>query len=229
MARACWTAGATARPISTGRSTPASSTPTCARRPKWPRWSTRSAMSRSVISPARWRSSIQSGAARSSGWAMRADAHRGVYRLQVALGAAGVGGAALALGAGVSSVRVAPAAAHRLEVAGLRFTYPAVNAAAAVLLALAALGAAVLVVMARAAAHQVRAQRRLVRTLHRATPLPGHPAVAVIDAPVPMAFCAGWLHPRVYVSTAALRVLSRDELAAVLAHEQHHRALRDPL
>jgi hypothetical protein len=160
---------------------------------------------------------------------MRTDAHRGVYRLQVALGAAGVGGAALALGVGVSSVRVAPAAAHRLDVAGLRFTYPAINAAAAVLLALAALGAAVLVVMARAVAHQVRAHRRLVRTLPHATPLPGHPAVAVIEASVPMAFCAGWLHPRVYVSTAALRVLSREELEAVLAHEQHHRALRDPL
>jgi BlaR1 peptidase M56 len=160
---------------------------------------------------------------------MSADAHRGVYRLQVALGAAGVSGAVLALGAGVSSVRVAPAAAHRLDVAGLRFTYPAINAAAAVLLALAALGAAVLVVMARAAAQQVRAHRRLVRTLPGARPLPGHPAVAVIDADMPMAFCAGWLRPRVYVSTAALRVLSRDELQAVLAHEQHHRALRDPL
>jgi hypothetical protein len=160
---------------------------------------------------------------------MRTDGHRGVFRLQVALGAAGLGGAALALGAGVSSVRVTPAAAHRLDVAGLRFTYPAINAAAVVLLALAALGGAVLVVMARAAAQQLRAHRRLVRTLPRATPLPGHPAVAVIDATVPMAFCAGWLHPRVYVSTAALRVLSRDELEAVLAHEQHHRALRDPL
>jgi hypothetical protein len=81
---------------------------------------------------------------------VRPDAHRGVYRLQLALGAAGLGGAVLALGAGVSSVHVAPAAAHRLDVAGLRFTYPAVNVAAAVLLGLAVLGAAVLLVTARA-------------------------------------------------------------------------------
>jgi BlaR1 peptidase M56 len=160
---------------------------------------------------------------------MRTDAHLGVFRLQVALGAAGLSGAALAVGAGVSSVRVAPAAAHRLDVAGLRFTYPAINAAAAILFALAALGAAVLLVMARAAVHQVRAHRRLVRTLPRSTPLRGDPAVTVIDAAVPLAFCAGWLRPRVYVSTAALHVLSGEELAAVLAHEQHHRALRDPL
>ena len=44
-----------------------------------------------------------------------------------------------------------------------------------------------------------------------------------------MAFCAGWLRPRVYVSTAVLDRLSSAELRAVLAHEQHHGALRDPL
>jgi BlaR1 peptidase M56 len=53
--------------------------------------------------------------------------------------------------------------------------------------------------------------------------------VAVIDAAVPMAFCAGWLRPRVFVSTAALRLLSGAELDAVLAHEHHHLAVRDPL
>ena len=41
----------------------------------------------------------------------------------------------LALGAGARTVHVAPDAAHRLDLAGLRLTYPAVNAAAAVLLA----------------------------------------------------------------------------------------------
>ena len=51
----------------------------------------------------------------------------------------------------------------------------------------------------------------------------------VIDAAAPLAFCAGWLRPRVYVSTAVLDRLSDAELRAVLAHEQHHGALRDPL
>ena len=44
-----------------------------------------------------------------------------------------------------------------------------------------------------------------------------------------MAFCAGWLRPRVYVSTAVVDRLSDTELVAVLAHEQHHGVLRDPL
>jgi hypothetical protein len=51
----------------------------------------------------------------------------------------------------------------------------------------------------------------------------------VVDAATPLAFCAGWLRPRVYVSAAVLERLSDGELRAVLAHEQHHGALRDPL
>jgi hypothetical protein len=151
------------------------------------------------------------------------------WRLQVALGATGLAGSALVLALGVRSVHVAPAAAHRLDVAGAHFTYPAINAAAIVLLALAALGAVVLIVTVRAACQQFRAHRRLVRALPVAGPLPDHPAVSVIEAGVPLAFCAGWLRPRVYLSTAAMERLSDRELHAVLAHEQHHRALRDPL
>src|SRR4029079_12347833 len=44
-----------------------------------------------------------------------------------------------------------------------------------------------------------------------------------------MAFRAGWLRPRVYGATAVLARLPATELAAVLAHEQHHGVLRDPL
>ena len=42
----------------------------------------------------------------------------GLYRLQLALGGAGLGACALVLAAGVSSVHVAPDAAHRLDVGG---------------------------------------------------------------------------------------------------------------
>ena len=45
----------------------------------------------------------------------------------------------------------------------------------------------------------------------------------------PLAFCAGLLHPRVYVSTGAVQRLSEDELAAVVEHEAHHARRRDPL
>ena len=151
------------------------------------------------------------------------------YRLQLALGGAGLGACALVLAAGVSAVHVHPAAAHRLDVAGLRLTYPAVNVAALILLALAALGAAVLIVTVRAAARQLRAHRRLMRALPVVARLPGNPSVSVVDAAAPLAFCAGWLRPRVYVSEPVLERLSDRELRAVLAHEAHHGALRDPL
>jgi hypothetical protein len=149
-----------------------------------------------------------------------------VYRLQMAIGGTGLAAAAGALGLGVSAVRVAPADAHRLSVGGLRFTYPALNAAAALLLAVAALGAAVLVVTVRATIRHLRAHRRLVKAL----PVAGvHEDATVIEASTPLAFCAGWLRPRIFVSRAAVEQLSAAELDAVLAHERHHRARRDPL
>jgi Zn-dependent protease with chaperone function len=153
----------------------------------------------------------------------------GPYRLQLALGGAGLAASVLALAAGVSTVHVQPAGAHQTDVAGLAFTYPTVNAAAAVLMALALLGAVVLLVAVLAAVRQVRAHRRLIRALPVTGALPGHPSVVVVAADTPMAFCAGWLRPRVYVSTAVLDRLSPGELRAVLAHEQRHGALRDPL
>jgi bla regulator protein blaR1 len=149
-----------------------------------------------------------------------------VYRLQMALGGTGLAAAAGALGLGVSAVRVAPADAHRMSVGGLRFTYPALNVAAAILLAFAALGAAVLVVTVRATIRHLRAHRRLVRAL----PVVGsHADATMIETATPLAFCAGWLRPRIFVSRAAVEQLSAAELDAVLAHERHHRARRDPL
>jgi bla regulator protein blaR1 len=153
----------------------------------------------------------------------------GPYRLQLALGGAGLAASVLVLAAGVRAVHVQPAAAHRTDVAGLALTYPTLNAAAAVLMVLALLGAVVLLVTIFAAVRQVRAHRRLIRALPVTGALPGHASVLVVAADAPMAFCAGWLRPRVYVSTAVLDRLSNTELRAVLAHEAHHGALRDPL
>lgn len=154
---------------------------------------------------------------------------RRLYGLQVMVSGAGLAGCALVLAAAVSAVHVAPAAAHRLDVGGVRFTYPAVNAAAVVLLGLAALGTAVLFVSVCGTWRQLRAHRRLVRALPVAGPLPGHPTVCVVEVATPLAFCAGWMRPRIYVSTGTLERLSESELRAVLAHEHHHRARRDPL
>jgi hypothetical protein len=152
-----------------------------------------------------------------------------LYRLQLVLGGAGLAVCAIVLGAGVRAVHVSPARAHRADVGGLSFAYPAVNAAAVVLLALAAVGAAVLVSGATATWRQVRGYRRLVRALPSGRPLAGDHSVLVVQTSAPLAFCAGWVRPRVYISSGALERLSPSEVRAVLAHEQHHGALRDPL
>ena len=152
-----------------------------------------------------------------------------VFRLQAALGIGGLGAAGAAVVVAADSVHRTAQGAHHVAIADLQFTYPAVNAAAAILLALAALGAAVLATVVRAAWRQLHGHRRFMHELPLLGPLPGHPGVTVIDDPSPQAFCAGYLRPSVYVSRGALELLSEAELAAVLSHEDRHRSTRDPL
>jgi hypothetical protein len=124
---------------------------------------------------------------------------------------------------------VAGDAAPGLDLGGAHLTYPVLNVAAALLLGLAIVGAAVLLVALGLAWRQARATRRLIRTLPVVRVLAHQRPVLVIDAAAPMAFCAGWLRPRVYVSTGVLERLTEPELRAVLAHEHQHGIVRDPL
>jgi hypothetical protein len=57
----------------------------------------------------------------------------------------------------------------------------------------------------------------------------GGRSVTVIAGSRPMAFCAGLLRPRIYLSEGALGRLGGGELSAIVAHEAHHAARRDPL
>lgn len=58
----------------------------------------------------------------------------------------------------------------------------------------------------------------------------GHPiTVRVLDTASAVAFTAGLLRPRIYLSSALLRALSPDELEATLLHEATHVTRRDPL
>jgi Peptidase family M48 len=89
------------------------------------------------------------------------------------------------------------------------------------------------VVMARAVSslvRQVAAHRAFVRALpvRSQCVLDGH-VVRVVPGRALRAFCAGLLRPAVYVSEGTLRGVSGPELRAILAHEDHHRARRDPL
>ena len=155
--------------------------------------------------------------------------HRLVFRVQLALGAVGLIGASTAVVTAAASVHHDPSQAHDVVILGGHFTYPAVNAAAVVLLALAALGLAVVTILVLATWRQLRAYRHFVGDVRILGPLPGHPDVTVIADQTPQAFCAGYLRPRIYVSAGALELLAPDEIAVVVLHEKHHLSARDPL
>lgn len=51
----------------------------------------------------------------------------------------------------------------------------------------------------------------------------------VVDVAAPLAFCYGYLRPRILVSRGLVAALPRRELAALLLHEREHLRQRDPL
>ena len=53
--------------------------------------------------------------------------------------------------------------------------------------------------------------------------------ITVILSGESLAFCAGFLHPRIHVSSGLIERLSLRQLEAVLLHEEYHRQRRDPL
>jgi Peptidase family M48 len=154
--------------------------------------------------------------------------HR-VFGVALVLGTGGLGLAAAAVIAGIVSVHHESVGAPQVALSGIRFTYPSVNGAAALLLLLAILGAGVLRVALRSVWRQCRAFRGFSARVGPVESLPRAPGVRVIADAGAQAFCAGYLRPVVYVSRRTVDLLSEDELDAVLAHEQHHRRLRDPL
>jgi hypothetical protein len=155
--------------------------------------------------------------------------HPRVFGLALALGTGGLGLTAAAVVAAAVSVHHESAGAPQLALTGIDFTYPAVNGAAVLLLTLAILGTAVLKVALASTWRQHRAYRAFTAHVGPIEPLGRVPGVNVITDSRPQAFCAGYLRPSVYVSRRTVDLLTDDELDAVLAHEHHHRRLRDPL
>jgi Zn-dependent protease with chaperone function len=154
--------------------------------------------------------------------------HPVVLPAALLLAGAGTVASTAPVGAAIASVHRASAATDRLDVAGFAFSYPRLNAAAWVLLGLALMGVSAIAVALRAGLRQRRAYGRFLAGLEVIGNL-SDPRVVVIADPRPQAFCAGYLRPRVYISQAALKLLGDAELQAVLAHEEHHRRVRDPL
>jgi hypothetical protein len=152
-----------------------------------------------------------------------------VFGLAAALGAGGLGVTAATITTTLASVHQTSTGAGQIVLIGTRFTYPSVNGAEMLLLALGLLAAAVIAAAVRAAWHQVNAHRRFTAVLEPVESLDRDPTVSVIRDPRPQAFCAGYLRPAVYVSRRTVELLADAELDAVLAHEHHHRRVRDPL
>lgn len=154
---------------------------------------------------------------------------RRVFTVAAGLGALGLSTAALAGAITIASVHHSRIAAGQLTLAGLRLTYPTLNVSGAVLLAVGLPGITAVAITIRASWRQGRRYRAFLAAIGPAEPLPRDPGVRVISDARPQAFCAGYLRPAVYVSQPTVELLTEPELGVVLAHEHHHRRVRDPL
>lgn len=152
-----------------------------------------------------------------------------VLAIQLLLGTFGfaVVGLGVVVGLGHLSFGLPPATAL-LE--ACRRLLPDLGVGSAVVLALGGLSLAVLVRTIASGVRRVRASRTVVRALEPFERRPvGGATVQVFRHASVLAFCAGLLSPRIYVSTGTIAALDAAELEAVVAHEQHHASKRDPL
>jgi BlaR1 peptidase M56 len=152
-----------------------------------------------------------------------------VSRAGLLLGALGLGTSLFVIVRLFEAWHVAPRAhSHQISILGVTLAYPAANADAIVILALAVAGFVVIGIAVLAAAQEIAGAIRLGRRLKAARPVRSDRALVIRDE-LPRAFCAGLFRPRIYVSSAALSLLDESALDAVLAHERHHAERRDPL
>jgi hypothetical protein len=152
-----------------------------------------------------------------------------VFGVGLLLGLGGVVSAVFVITRLFESWRIASGSgSHLITVFGQRLSYPAANAGAIAVTALAALGLSMALAAAFGVARELLADRRFRQALAARSPLPLQEAWVIKDED-PQAFCAGFWRPRVFVSTGALELLDGRALASVLAHERHHARRRDPL
>jgi Zn-dependent protease with chaperone function len=155
---------------------------------------------------------------------------RVVFALQLALGALAAGALAFAVGVGLGRLSWQMPSATALLQACRELVLPDLTVGSVATLALALLGAGVAWATGRSVVRRTRASRAVLHGLARTGSWDvGGTPVTVFRHPEALAFCAGLLRPRIYVSSRALAVLNPDELEAVVAHERHHKRHRDPL
>jgi Zn-dependent protease with chaperone function len=152
---------------------------------------------------------------------------RALFKVELAFGVLGLTVALLALVIAMDTVQH-----HALELGAMLYHFDARRFESQSALAI-GLGLVDAVVLARAVGslvRQLRAHRRFRREFGvREVALVHGYVVRVFAGEALEAFCAGLARPAVYVSDATLRRVGETELRAILAHEAHHRARRDPL
>lgn len=151
----------------------------------------------------------------------------GVYRLQLAVAAGGIAVVGLALATALRPISLDAPSLAAIAEACRGFALPHVTPTAVAVLLVASLSFAALALAARSLWWQLRARRRFLAALDVAGPGPG--GSLLVATATPLAFCTGFLRPRVYISRGAVALLGESELQAVLAHETHHARRRDPL
>lgn len=155
---------------------------------------------------------------------------RGVLLLQLAVGLSGL--AVVFVTAAAANGRVSwqmPSTEQLLE-ACQNFILPAAGATGIAALVFGVLAVAVVGLGLRSLMRQLRATRRFMRSLAppRVTSIAGS-QVTVVEDVRPLAFCAGLLRPRIFLSRATVEALDESELSVVVAHEACHANQRDPL
>ncbi len=157
---------------------------------------------------------------------------RSLFRLHLLLGVLALGTVGLAGVVVERAVNVTAPSVHELVSMCQQTLVPVMQVdqlATLALLVLAALSALVAFRGLRSTARQLLATRRFMRTLRTIGPIGGEPFAVLIDDRRPLAFCAGYLRRRVYVSSGTVALLTASQLEAVLAHEAHHARRCDPL
>lgn len=157
---------------------------------------------------------------------------RGLFRLHLLLGALALATVMVAAAVTLRAVDVASLSLGDVAATCRQALVPVLRVetfATLALLVLAALSALVASRAARSAVRQLVATRRFMTTLQVVGSVADAPGALLIDDRRPLAFCAGYLRPRIYVSSGTTVLLSEAQLDAVLAHEAHHAQRRDPL
>jgi Zn-dependent protease with chaperone function len=152
-----------------------------------------------------------------------------IYGFGAGLSLLGLATVALVLLVVGQSTTFAVPGLHELAMACREAVPSDVTLGSLAVLGLAAIGVAAIVRGAVSATRQLSAHRRLMAAVAvRGRRSIGGVEVAVIAGAAPQAFCAGCLRPQIYLSEGAL-ALTPSEVLAVVAHEAHHEARRDPL